>query len=164
MLQTTSIDALRNQVAEWRRSGERIVLVPTMGNLHPGHHSLIQRARTLGSRVVATIFVNPTQFGPTEDFNSYPRTLAQDVVGLEAHGCDALFYPGVDDVYPFGLGASVSIAVPELGSHRGDQVAQYGSAGCRRVRAEGLSAADGDPQGGYGPADADRHRICCHCA
>lgn len=114
MLQTTSIDALRNQVAEWRRSGERIVLVPTMGNLHPGHHSLIQRARTLGSRVVATIFVNPTQFGPTEDFNSYPRTLAQDVVGLEAHGCDVLFYPSVDDVYPFGLGASVSIAVPEL--------------------------------------------------
>jgi pantoate--beta-alanine ligase len=103
---------LRERVAAWRREGARVGFVPTMGNLHGGHYSLISIARANADRIVASVFVNPTQFGPREDFASYPRTLESDRAGLEAHGCDLLFAPGVEEVYPFGADASVRVDVP----------------------------------------------------
>ena len=86
-------DELRARVAQWRAQGQRIGFVPTLGNLHAGHFSLIEIARQHSDRVVASVFVNPTQFGPNEDFASYPRTLPDDQRGLEAAKCDLLFAP-----------------------------------------------------------------------
>lgn len=106
---------LHTGVTHWRRAGARIGLVPTMGNLHAGHFSLIELARKHVDRVVASVFVNPTQFGPSEDFASYPRTLAQDQAGLAARGCDVLFAPPVEEIYPFGAANSVRVEVPGLG-------------------------------------------------
>ena len=100
-LQTfTEIAALREQVQAWRSAGERIAFVPTMGNLHDGHLSLVILAKQHATRVVASIFVNPTQFGPKEDFASYPRTLAADQALLAGGGCDVVFAPTVDAMYP----------------------------------------------------------------
>ena len=107
-------DALRAQIAEWRQAGERIGFVPTMGNLHAGHFSLVDTARTQADRVVASVFVNPTQFGPHEDFASYPRTLSQDQTGLDSACCDLLFAPSVDEMYPFGAAHPVRVEVPGL--------------------------------------------------
>ncbi len=112
MESVTTAAELRERVAAWRRVGARVGLVPTMGNLHAGHYSLVSIARANTDRIVASVFVNPTQFGPREDFASYPRTLESDRAGLEAHGCDLLFAPDVEEVYPFGIGASVRIDVP----------------------------------------------------
>jgi pantoate--beta-alanine ligase len=105
---------LRERIAPWKRAGERVALVPTMGNLHRGHFSLISIARENADRVIASVFVNPTQFGPNEDFSSYPRTLAEDQAGLEEAGCDFLFAPDVDEMYPFGTANAVRIDVPGL--------------------------------------------------
>lgn len=96
----STIPALRRQVNEWRMRGERISFVPTMGNLHVGHLSLIEKARELSSKVVASIFVNPTQFGPSEDYTSYPRTLEADQALLLSGGCDVLFAPDASEMYP----------------------------------------------------------------
>jgi len=115
MQTVTTAAQLRACVAGWRRGGARIGLVPTMGNLHEGHYSLLAAAREKADRVVASIFVNPTQFGPREDFASYPRTLAEDGAGLKARGCDLLFAPGVEEVYPFGVDKSVRVEVPAIG-------------------------------------------------
>jgi pantoate--beta-alanine ligase len=92
----------------------RIALVPTMGNLHAGHYTLIELARARADIVVASVFVNPTQFGPHEDFSRYPRTPDEDTEGLRAHGCDALFLPAVEEIYPYGLAASTRVHVPEI--------------------------------------------------
>ena len=108
------VDDLRARVGAWRRSGKRIGFVPTMGNLHNGHFSLCEIMRSQADCVVASVFVNPTQFGPREDFASYPRTLEQDQAGLSAHGCDLLFAPPVDAIYPFGPHAGVRIEVPGI--------------------------------------------------
>ncbi|WP_395683072.1 pantoate--beta-alanine ligase [Dokdonella sp.] len=105
---------LRPQVVQWQREGRRIGFVPTMGNLHAGHHSLLAIAREHADVVVASVFVNPTQFGPNEDFARYPRTPEADAAGLAAHGCDALFLPAVEDLYPYGAANSVKVSVPEL--------------------------------------------------
>ena len=78
-----TVAQLRTRVAAWRREGERVALVPTMGALHEGHLSLVREARLLGCRIVVSIFVNPTQFGPTEDFSRYPRTFGQDCEMLD---------------------------------------------------------------------------------
>src|SRR3984885_14436539 len=107
-------DELRARVAQWTRAGERVGFVPTMGNLHNGHFSLISTAREKADRVVASVFVNPTQFGPHEDFASYPRTLAQDKEGLQNAGCDLLFAPDVEEMYPFGAANMVRVDVPGL--------------------------------------------------
>ena len=131
--------ALRATIRGWRGQGLTVGFVPTLGNLHAGHHSLIKLARARADRVVASVFVNPTQFGPNEDFERYPRTLVQDQVGLAEQDCDLLFAPEVPTLYPFGAQNSVSIHVPQLtetleGAHRPghfDGVATVGPSGLR---------------------------------
>ncbi|GAB3035820.1 pantoate--beta-alanine ligase [Oleiagrimonas citrea] len=123
MQTVTEIQALRAVVRGWRESGQAVGLVPTMGNLHAGHYSLLKQARARCDRVVASVFVNPTQFGPGEDFERYPRTLAQDQAGLADHDCDVVFAPSVETMYPFGPEQSVRVQVPRLtesleGAHR----------------------------------------------
>lgn len=108
------IAELRTQVAAWKRAGERVALVPTMGNLHRGHLRLVERARQLASRTVASIFVNPTQFGPNEDFAGYPRTLEEDSRELAAAGLDLLFAPEVAAIYPRPLADMTQVSVPGL--------------------------------------------------
>jgi pantoate--beta-alanine ligase len=110
----TQASGLHAFIAELRRSGRRIGFVPTMGNLHAGHHSLVALAREHADVVVASVFVNPTQFGPNEDFARYPRTPDADAAGLAAQGCDALFLPAVEDLYPYGAERTVRVSVPEL--------------------------------------------------
>ncbi len=115
MQSVQTVSGLRSHVQAWRVQGQSIVLVPTMGNLHRGHLTLIERAHRLGDRVIASIFVNPTQFGPNEDFAAYPRTLERDVEQLRDAGCDLLFHPSLDEVYPLGTQNLVQVQVPELG-------------------------------------------------
>ncbi|OBU67497.1 pantoate--beta-alanine ligase [Stenotrophomonas maltophilia] len=113
MIQTFSeLGALRAQIAQWKREGLRVALVPTMGNLHGGHHSLVRLARQYADKVVASIFVNPTQFGPNEDFSRYPRTPEADVAGLEQAGCDAVWLPSVEVMYPLGLDKTTRMHAP----------------------------------------------------
>lgn len=101
---------LRSQVAAWRREGLRIGFVPTMGALHEGHLSLVRLARARAERVVASVFVNPTQFGPNEDFDAYPRDEARDAALLAGAGCDLLFAPTVGEMYPPGASTTVTVA------------------------------------------------------
>src|SRR5882672_3157340 len=96
------VSELHTELAEWRARRERVALVPTMGNLHAGHLSLVRKARELGECVVVSVFVNPLQFGPNEDFERYPRTLEADSKLLAGAGADLLFAPAVADVYPAG--------------------------------------------------------------
>jgi pantoate--beta-alanine ligase len=114
MLTHTRIEELRASVRKWRTAGESIAFVPTMGNLHAGHASLIGAAHLHGRRIVASVFVNPLQFGPTEDFASYPRTPEEDSQLLEAQGVDALFLPSVDEMYPNGSSNSAFVEVPGM--------------------------------------------------
>jgi len=107
--------ALRACIRAWKQEGQRVGFVPTMGNLHAGHFSLVDLARRYADRVVASVFVNPTQFGPSEDFTRYPRTLAEDSVGLVEHNCDLLFAPSVEVMYPFGPEHAMRIHVPDVG-------------------------------------------------
>ncbi len=108
----SEITALRAQVACWRLNGEKIALVPTMGNLHDGHLKLVAEAQLRGDRCVVTIFVNPLQFGEGEDFDSYPRTLDDDAEKLSQAGVDLLFAPSVEVVYPAGQAVQSQIGVP----------------------------------------------------
>jgi len=103
---------LRSFLSAPRRDGKRVALVPTMGNLHAGHFSLVELARERADIVVASVFVNPTQFGPNEDFSRYPRTPEADTDGLADHGCDALLMPAVDEMYPYGPAQTVRVSVP----------------------------------------------------
>jgi len=119
----SSLDLLRGTVREWRQAGERIAFVPTMGNLHAGHVSLVELAHKQADRVVASIFVNPTQFGPNEDFARYPRTPDADIAALDGAGCDAVWMPDVATMYPFGVEGTVRMRVPGVtevleGAHR----------------------------------------------
>jgi pantoate--beta-alanine ligase len=113
MKQLPDINALHEQMQAWRARGERIALVPTMGNLHEGHLRLVDEAKRHADRCVVSIFVNPTQFGPGEDFAAYPRTPDEDCALLEARGADAVFLPTVEMMYPQGEAISTSIVVPE---------------------------------------------------
>ncbi|MGB3470519.1 MAG: pantoate--beta-alanine ligase [Erythrobacter sp.] len=110
-MQTTNmLDALRKSVARLREGGDTVGLVPTMGALHEGHLTLIRRAREACDHVVASIFVNPTQFGPNEDLDAYPRQLEADAAMLEGEGCALLWAPGVDVMYPQGFASSISVS------------------------------------------------------
>ena len=110
----TTNAAVRERVQRWRADGARIAFVPTMGNLHSGHISLIEAARRGADRFVASIFVNPMQFGPNEDFAHYPRTAAKDAAMLSAAGCDLMFMPDAREIYPDGFERATRVEVPEL--------------------------------------------------
>ena len=101
---------LASALSEWRKSGQSIALVPTMGALHAGHMALVDAARAKADRVVASIFVNPLQFGPSEDLDRYPRQEAEDASLLEHHGCDLLWMPTAAQLYPPGFATKVSIS------------------------------------------------------
>lgn len=106
--------ALREQLADWRREDEHVALVPTMGNIHKGHLSLVGLAREHAERVVVSVYVNPTQFGAGEDYADYPRTLEKDTLKLRKAGVDLLLVPDDETVYPFGHDCATVISVPGL--------------------------------------------------
>lgn len=109
-----TIAQLRATVDQWRGRRERVAFVPTLGNLHDGHLQLVKRAARAADRVVVSVFVNPLQFGPREDFAAYPRTLKQDSLKLAENGVHLLFAPGVEELYPFGVADTVRVEVPGL--------------------------------------------------
>jgi pantoate--beta-alanine ligase len=110
----TTTAKVRERVRAWQREGLRVAFVPTMGNLHPGHVSLIEAARRYGDRFVASIFVNPMQFGPNEDFAHYPRTPTADERMLAEAGCSLMFMPDVAEIYPSGSERATRVDVPGL--------------------------------------------------
>lgn len=105
-----TVAELRAQVRAWRAAGERVGFVPTMGALHEGHLSLVRLARTRAQRVVTSVFVNPTQFAPHEDFDAYPRDEAGDARQLAGAGCDLMFAPSVAEMYPPGAATTVTVS------------------------------------------------------
>lgn len=110
-----SVEDLRARVSAWHRAGQTVALVPTMGALHDGHLALIRRGRELADHVVASVFVNPTQFAPHEDFDRYPRDEAGDAAKLASVGCDLLYAPTVRSMYPEGFATAVSVGGPSQG-------------------------------------------------
>ncbi|MEM9099861.1 MAG: pantoate--beta-alanine ligase [Pseudomonadota bacterium] len=104
-----TVDQHRARIVEWRRSGQRVCLVTTMGALHDGHLSLIAMGREVADRVVATIFVNPTQFGANEDLSSYPRDELRDTKMLQDAGCSMVFAPSLEEMYPIGFATKVRV-------------------------------------------------------
>ena len=123
MITAERISALREVVRQWRAKGARIGFVPTMGSLHAGHMSLLAAARFRADKVIASVFVNPLQFGPNEDFERYPRSPVEDSALLAEAGCDLLFLPAVEEIYPGGRQSATRISVQPLsgileGAHR----------------------------------------------
>lgn len=112
MQRVSSVDQLRQSVAAWRAAGDRIALVPTMGNLHDGHMALFRQAYKHAKRLIVSSFVNPMQFGPSEDYERYPHTPDADSEILRRSGCDILFAPDVNEVYPRGLAFATRVQVP----------------------------------------------------
>ena len=110
----TKNSALRSALEKARNEGQVIAFVPTMGNLHDGHLELVRKAHTLADLVVVSIFVNPLQFGPNEDLDAYPRTLAADKEKLFSEGTDLLYAPGVEEIYPEGMETQTQVQVPDL--------------------------------------------------
>lgn len=112
MITVKSLRELRAAVSRARSEGKRIALVPTMGNLHAGHIALVEKATQRADFVVASIFVNPLQFGANEDLDKYPRTLVADQEKLVGAGCHLLFTPEVEEVYPDGMQQQTRVSVP----------------------------------------------------
>ena len=109
MIIAETIMEVREQVRAWRAEGLTVGLVPTMGALHEGHASLVTAAASQCDRVVASVFVNPTQFGPGEDLDSYPRDFERDCKILDEKGCDMVFHPSVGEMYPDGFATYVNL-------------------------------------------------------
>lgn len=123
MLQIHNKKELRAQINEWKQQGKSIAFVPTMGNLHQGHLSLLQTGRDQADKLVSSIFVNPMQFAAHEDLDSYPRTLVHDCKSLMEHRCDLVYLPSVEDMFPQHLKHMTRIEVPDItlrfeGAHR----------------------------------------------
>lgn len=116
MLVVNNPAALREQIGQWHREGRAIAFVPTMGNLHQGHLTLVEEARHHGDKVVVSIFVNPLQFDKAEDLANYPHTLEQDCAALEAAGVDLVFTPTPEIMYPQGLASQTFVEVPGISS------------------------------------------------
>jgi len=114
MKTVNATDALLHTIAAWRSGGERIAFIPTMGNLHDGHLALIEEAKKMAGRTVASIFVNPLQFGEGEDFETYPRTMDEDSRQLTSRGVDLLFAPPVEVMYPLAQQQQTRVEVPEV--------------------------------------------------
>lgn len=114
MQSITEIKSLRSQIKAWRQAGLSVALVPTMGNLHQGHFSLVEKAKNMADKVVVSIFVNPMQFGINEDLDNYPRTLVADKQGLAELETDIVFTPTVEAIYPNGLDAQSFVDVPGI--------------------------------------------------
>ena len=121
MVTVRTIDETRSAVTQWRRAGQTVGVVPTMGALHEGHLALMRQARQENDRVVSTLFVNPLQFGPGEDYDSYPRDEERDSALLEAEGCDLLFAPEVAEMFPDSYRSPAdfltSVSVDRLSEH-----------------------------------------------
>jgi pantoate--beta-alanine ligase len=123
MYQATSFTELHQYVQQWKEHGQSIAFIPTMGNLHAGHMSLIEKGQSLCDRSICSIFVNPMQFGPNEDWDHYPRSLESDIAQLEASGCDLVYLPSASELYPDGLDKISQVQVTDLtenyeGAHR----------------------------------------------
>ena len=117
MDQASSVIELRQYVQHWKDHAQSIALIPTMGNLHAGHMSLIEKGQSLCDRSICSIFVNPMQFGPNEDWDHYPRTLERDIEQLEASGCDLVYLPTASELYPEGLDKISHVQVTDLTDH-----------------------------------------------
>lgn len=114
MLTVNTLPGLRQTLRDWRGQGLPVAFVPTMGNLHAGHLRLVEEAKKQADRVVVSIFVNPTQFGPNEDYAQYPRTPEADAEKLRAAGADLLYLPGTAELYPAAPAAMAYVEVPGL--------------------------------------------------
>ena len=110
MDQATSVIELRQYVQHWKDHGQSIAFIPTMGNLHAGHMSLIEKGQSLCDRTICSIFVNPMQFGPLEDFDRYPRTLERDCQAVAQGGAQLVFAPDAAEIYPAGMEQGAVIA------------------------------------------------------
>lgn len=120
MLIAETLDALTSTLAQWRQEGFQIALVPTMGALHPGHMALIEKAKSLGpkTKVIVSVFVNPTQFAPSEDFDTYPRPKARDMALCYEYDVDLVFNPEPDVLYPLGLDHRFKVVPPQTLDHQ----------------------------------------------
>ena len=114
MLQVQNMNELTAQIREWKHQRKTIAFVPTMGNLHRGHLSLLKQGQDQADKLVSSIFVNPMQFGPEEDLDTYPRTLQKDCKALMEHGCDLVYLPSDKDLYPNGLSHITAVQVPDV--------------------------------------------------
>jgi pantoate--beta-alanine ligase len=114
-LEISSLDTLRATVSVWKSAGQKVALVPTMGALHRGHIALVEAAKQQAERVLVSIFVNPTQFGPAEDFSHYPRPLADDLAALRSAGADGAWLPTQEIMYPHGFATTITVkGIPDV--------------------------------------------------